>query len=134
MYEIVFEDLGFSLPIDFFYAKVLQMLGKAPLQIHPNSWAILQAFEIICRALPVEPTAPLLSSFYTVRISQGATWMSLAAMHHMNLFCPYLESYKGFKTRYVKVLPDESCLARMISIQRRKLWSKRFVPARLTHP
>ncbi|RDX57901.1 hypothetical protein CR513_62823, partial [Mucuna pruriens] len=26
-------------------------------------------------------------------------------MHRMNLFFPYLDSYKGFKTRYVKVLP-----------------------------
>ncbi|RDX75956.1 hypothetical protein CR513_44099, partial [Mucuna pruriens] len=49
--------------------------------------------------------ASLLFSFYIARISQDATWVSFAAIHRMNLFCPYLESYKGFKTRYVKVLP-----------------------------
>ncbi|RDX90028.1 hypothetical protein CR513_28154, partial [Mucuna pruriens] len=45
------------------------------------------------------------SSDVLKQITQGATWVSLMTMHRMNLFCPYLESYKGFKTRYVKVLP-----------------------------
>ncbi|RDX85577.1 hypothetical protein CR513_33216, partial [Mucuna pruriens] len=54
-------------------------------------------FEDLRISLPID--------FFYTEISQGATWVSLATMHHMNLFRPYLESYKGFKTRYVKVLP-----------------------------
>ncbi|RDX95190.1 hypothetical protein CR513_22324, partial [Mucuna pruriens] len=69
MYEMVFEDLGISLPIDFFYAEVFLILGIAPSQLHPNSWATLRAFETIYGALSIEPTAPLLFSFYTSQIS-----------------------------------------------------------------
>ncbi|RDY02534.1 hypothetical protein CR513_14005, partial [Mucuna pruriens] len=77
MYETVFEDLGVSMPFDFFYAEILQTLGIPPSQLHPNSWAVLKAFETV----------------------------SLAVMHRMNLFRPYLESYKGFKTHYIKIVP-----------------------------
>ncbi|RDX89425.1 hypothetical protein CR513_28846, partial [Mucuna pruriens] len=87
MYEAVFKDLGISLPFDFFFAEVLGTLGIAPSQLHPNSWAILWAFEIICRAISIKPMTPLLFSFYTARISQGATWVSLVTMYRMNLFC-----------------------------------------------
>ncbi|RDX64125.1 hypothetical protein CR513_57353, partial [Mucuna pruriens] len=83
MYETVFEDLGISLPFDFFFIEVLKTLRIAPSQLHPNSWGILHAFETVCR--------PYLGT--------------LVAMHRMNLFLPYLESYKGSKTHYVKMLP-----------------------------
>ncbi|RDX82383.1 hypothetical protein CR513_36835, partial [Mucuna pruriens] len=48
MYETNFEDLGISLPINFFDAEVLRMLRIALSQLHPNSWATLRAFETIC--------------------------------------------------------------------------------------
>ncbi|RDX78196.1 hypothetical protein CR513_41561, partial [Mucuna pruriens] len=104
MYETIFEDLGISLPIGFFYAEVLQMFRIAPSQLHPNSWATLWAFETICRALSIEPTAPLLFFLLYRPAQPGATWVSLTAMRCMNLFRPYLESYKGFKTHNVKEL------------------------------
>ncbi|RDX73064.1 hypothetical protein CR513_47367, partial [Mucuna pruriens] len=108
MYETVFEDLGVSMPFDFFYAEVLRMLGIPPSQLHPNSWVVLRAFDTVCQAFSLSPTTSLLFSFYTARICQGATWVSLVAMHYMNLFCPYLESYKGLKTRYIKIIPIKS--------------------------
>ncbi|RDY05203.1 hypothetical protein CR513_10986, partial [Mucuna pruriens] len=38
---------------------------------------------------------------------KGATWVSLAVIHRMNLFWSYLESFKGFETRYVKGLSSK---------------------------
>ncbi|RDX67560.1 hypothetical protein CR513_53549, partial [Mucuna pruriens] len=78
MHETLFLDLGISLPFDFFFADVLWELGVAPSQLHPNFWATLQAFQTVCHALAIILSAPLLFSFYTAR---------------------------GFKVRYVKVLP-----------------------------
>ncbi|RDX67931.1 hypothetical protein CR513_53132, partial [Mucuna pruriens] len=58
-------DLGVSLPFDFFITDVLGMLGITPSQLHPNSWATIQAFKTICSALSILPTAPILFSSYT---------------------------------------------------------------------
>ncbi|RDY03353.1 hypothetical protein CR513_13075, partial [Mucuna pruriens] len=57
MYETVLSDLGFTLPFDFFEADVLRMLGIAPSQLHPNSWAAIQAFKVVCLALGILPSA-----------------------------------------------------------------------------
>ncbi|RDY10832.1 hypothetical protein CR513_04581, partial [Mucuna pruriens] len=105
MYDTIFEDLGISLPFDFFFAEVLWTLGIVPSQLHPNSWAVLQDFKTVCQALSIKPMTPFLFSFYTAEINQGASWVSFAAKHRMNLFRPYLKSYRGFKNRYVKVVP-----------------------------
>ncbi|RDX76393.1 hypothetical protein CR513_43614, partial [Mucuna pruriens] len=51
MYETVLYDLGVILPFDDFAPRVLQILGVAPSQLHSNSWATIQAFRIVCRAL-----------------------------------------------------------------------------------
>ncbi|RDX83782.1 hypothetical protein CR513_35270, partial [Mucuna pruriens] len=51
MYETILRDLGVTLPFDYFAADVLQTLGVAPLQLHPNRWATMQAFRVIYQAL-----------------------------------------------------------------------------------
>ncbi|RDX84794.1 hypothetical protein CR513_34102, partial [Mucuna pruriens] len=107
MYETVFKELGISLPFDFFFAEVLKTLGIAPSQLHPNSWAILRAFETVCQALSIKPTAPLLFSFYTTQISRGTTWVSLAAMHRMNLFL--LRILQGFEDPIREDTSSEGC-------------------------
>jgi len=48
VYNTLFVDLRVTLPFDEFTADVLRFLNLAPTQLHPNSWACLQAFRMVC--------------------------------------------------------------------------------------
>jgi len=56
MYMCHFSQLHIQLPFDEFTMGVLQLLNVAPTQLHPNSWAYLQAFWLLCMALYLEPS------------------------------------------------------------------------------
>jgi len=55
MYMCHFSQLHVRLPLDDFTMGVLRALNVAPTQLHPNSWAYLQAFRILCQSLYLEP-------------------------------------------------------------------------------
>ena len=61
MYSCLFADLHVSLPFDAFTAGVLRELNVAPTQLHPNSWASMQAFHIVCRTFGLRPPSRLFS-------------------------------------------------------------------------
>ncbi|RDX84137.1 hypothetical protein CR513_34862, partial [Mucuna pruriens] len=88
MYETVLADLGVVLPFEFFEADVLRMLGIAPSQLHPNGWAAIQAFRVVCLALGVLPTAPVFLSHYTARVGQSVGWVSLTPLPNTGLSPP----------------------------------------------
>ena len=48
MYSTLISDWHVCLPFDDFTMGVLRVLNVAPSQLHPNSWASLQAFRLIC--------------------------------------------------------------------------------------
>jgi len=46
-----FSQLHVRLPLDDFTMGVLRALNVAPTQLHPNSWAYMQAFRVLCQSL-----------------------------------------------------------------------------------
>ena len=50
MYMCHFSQLHVRLPLDDFTMGVLHQLNVAPTQLHPNSWAYLQAFRVLCQS------------------------------------------------------------------------------------
>ncbi|KAL2324948.1 hypothetical protein Fmac_024006 [Flemingia macrophylla] len=67
VYDCWFRDLHVKLPFDDFIMSVLRMLNMAPTQLHPNSWAAMQAFKVLCLDLGVTPSAPLFLYFYSCK-------------------------------------------------------------------
>jgi len=51
VYSCLFSGLHVALPFDDFTMSVLQTLNVAPSQLHPNTWASLQAFRLMCDLL-----------------------------------------------------------------------------------
>jgi len=51
MYMCHFSQLHIRLRFDEFTMGVLRLLNVDPTQLHPNSWAYLQAFRMLCMAL-----------------------------------------------------------------------------------
>ncbi|RDX78084.1 hypothetical protein CR513_41694, partial [Mucuna pruriens] len=129
MYETMLLDLGVTLPFDFFEADVLRMLGIAPSQLHPNGLATIQAFKVVCLALGVLPTTFIFLSHYTTRVGQSVGWVSLTPLPNTGLFTSYTASYKGFKSRFVKIMAAEEGMLKKQGVDMAALIKK----ARLTN-
>ncbi|QCD99468.1 hypothetical protein DEO72_LG7g750 [Vigna unguiculata] len=89
MYMCHFSQLHVRLPLDDFTMGVLRVLNVAPTQLHPNSWAYLQAFRILCK-----PRRP-------------ATWLSLISRPSISRLDAFSQSFKHFKDGYFKVIVKE---------------------------
>ncbi|RDX91207.1 hypothetical protein CR513_26849, partial [Mucuna pruriens] len=72
MYETVFYDLGIILPFDRFEAEVLHTLNIVPSQLHPNGWATMQAFRVVCHCLRMESTVAKFLRNYVVRLRHAS--------------------------------------------------------------
>ncbi|RDX93466.1 hypothetical protein CR513_24269, partial [Mucuna pruriens] len=85
LYDTLHSKLGINLPFTHFEWSVLRALNVAPTQLHPNSWAFVRAFELLCKDLGKAPTL-------------GA---------RRKLLRPFLESYKTFKEQFFRVAPSD---------------------------
>ena len=47
-YQMVFKRIGMRLPFYGFERELLTEINVAPAQLHPNSWAFVKAFGILC--------------------------------------------------------------------------------------
>ncbi|MCI71417.1 zinc finger protein, partial [Trifolium medium] len=55
MYGDVIRSFNLWFPFTSFEDTILRILNIAPSQLHPNSWAFVKAFEIVCLGLDIEP-------------------------------------------------------------------------------
>jgi len=74
MYEVVFKDMGFQLPFFDFHREVLRWTKLSPSQIHPNFYAFMKAFELVCQYLRIPPLKNFFFTIFTVQ--RGADWDS----------------------------------------------------------
>lgn len=63
--------LGFRLPLHPFGVELFRRSFLAPAQLHPNGWAQLTGFFVLCHKRGVSPTVDLLISFYRFRLGQS---------------------------------------------------------------
>ncbi|RDX92420.1 hypothetical protein CR513_25437, partial [Mucuna pruriens] len=105
LYDTLHSKLGIKFPFSHFERAVLQVLNVAPTQLHPNGWAFVRAFELLCEDLGIAPTLGVFFWFYTVKKADKVEWTSLYSRPKRKLFKPFLASYKKFKSRFFKVTP-----------------------------
>jgi len=107
MYMCHFSQLHVRLPLDDFTMGVLWALNVAPTQLHPNNWAYLQAFRILCQSLYLEPTPYAFLYFYDTRPRRPVTWLSLISRPSISRLDAFSQSFKHFKDGYFKVVVKE---------------------------
>jgi len=107
MYMCLFSQLHMRLPLDGFTMGVLWALNVALTQLHPNSWAYLQAFRILCQSLYLEPTPYAFLYIYDTRPCRPATWLSLISRPSISRLDAFSQSFKHFKNGYFKVVVKE---------------------------
>ncbi|RDX70209.1 hypothetical protein CR513_50571, partial [Mucuna pruriens] len=107
LYDTLHSRLAIHLPFTHFERSVLQTLNVAPTQLHPNSWAFVRAFELLCEDLKRVPTLGVFFWFFTPRKMDKVGWTSLSNRPKRSLLRPFSESYKGFKDRFFRVGPSD---------------------------
>ncbi|RDX69005.1 hypothetical protein CR513_51944, partial [Mucuna pruriens] len=107
LYNMLHSKLGIKLPFTHFEQAVLLALNVAPTQLHPNNWAFIRAFELLCEDLGKAPTLGVFFWFFTPRKTDRVGWTSLSNRAKRKLLRPFLESYKTFKDRFFRVAPSD---------------------------
>ena len=104
MYMCHFSQLHIRLPFDEFTMGVLRLLNVAPTQLHPNSWAYLQAFRLLCMVLYLEPSPRAFLYVFVTRPKSPITWLSLISWPGLNNLEAFTQSFKHFKDGFFKVV------------------------------
>jgi len=79
VYNTLFADLRVTLSFDEFTVDVLRFLNLAPTQLHPNSWACLQAFRMVCQLFDLTPRAEVFLFYYNTYPANPVSWVSLVS-------------------------------------------------------
>ncbi|KOM49775.1 hypothetical protein LR48_Vigan08g060200 [Vigna angularis] len=106
VYLTFFTHLHLRVPFTKFQMAVLREVNVAPTQLHPNSWAAVQAFLAMCLAVGVTPTIPVFFHFFEVRPAPSGGWVSFTSVRERALFRPFSDSFKNFKQYYFKIIID----------------------------
>ena len=104
MYMCHFSQLYIRLPFDDFTMGVLRLVNVAPTQLHPNSWAYLQAFWVLCKALYLQHSPHFFLYFFDTRPRSPTTWLSLISQPGINRLDAFTQSFKHFKDGFFKVV------------------------------
>ncbi|KAG2407532.1 uncharacterized protein HKW66_Vig0023540 [Vigna angularis] len=110
MYVTFFTHLFIRVPFTKFQTAVLREVNVAPTQLHPNSWAAVQAFLAMCLAVGVTPTIPVFFYYFEVRPSPSGGWVSFTSVRDKTLFRPFSDSFKNFKQHYFKMIINKAGL------------------------
>jgi len=106
-YSCLISDIHVPFPFDTFTMEVLHILNVVPSQLHPNSWASLQAFRMLCEVLSVKATTGSFLHFFGTRPGDRIGWVSLVDQAKNSFFAPYTTSYKNFKGGFFKFVVEE---------------------------
>ncbi|CAJ2653064.1 unnamed protein product [Trifolium pratense] len=107
LYTGVIQPLSIWLPFTPFEAEILKVLNVAPTQLHPNSWAFIKAYEVMCSGFELEPSIGVFFSFYHIKNLKPQTLVSLSSQPNRRLLNLYASNFKNFKNSFFRVRSDE---------------------------
>jgi len=103
MYQTVFKRIGVRLPFTPFERELLTEINTAPAQLHPNSWAFVRAFQILCGYLGILPSVDVFLHFFEVKKQGKSFWVSFSGIAGRILLSLFQNSYKGWKEKFFRV-------------------------------
>ncbi|KAK7379687.1 hypothetical protein VNO78_34376 [Psophocarpus tetragonolobus] len=84
-----------------FECKALHYLNMVSSQLHPNNWAFVRAFQVLCGCLEVDVSLNKFLHFYQLKLGTPIDWVLLSGLN-TGLFSLYLGSYK-FKNEFMRM-------------------------------
>ncbi|GAU42323.1 hypothetical protein TSUD_25490 [Trifolium subterraneum] len=98
MYTHVLQTLNLWLPFTAFESQILKAMNVAPCQLHPNSWAFVKAFEIVCSNLDLVPTIGIFFCFFQVKNVSPHSLISVSSQPNRGRFNLFASDFKNYRT------------------------------------
>jgi len=67
-YQTVFKRIKLRLPLTDFERALLTEINVTPAQLHPNSWAFMRAFSILCNHFGHPPSVDVFLHFFEAKM------------------------------------------------------------------
>ena len=93
MYQTVFKCIGVCLPFTPFERELLTEINTAPTQLHPNSWAFVRAFQILCGYLGILPSVDVFLHFFP-----------LCYLPHVSFICALVGLHNCFGPNFCRLV------------------------------
>ena len=101
-YATVFKKVLLRLPLSIFQKELLTELNVAPAQLHPNSWAFIRGFSILCSQFDISPTVEVFLYFSEAKRLGRQLWIFFNGISGRALLTLFQSSYKNFKGKFLK--------------------------------
>jgi len=107
IYSAIFKRLRLRLPFTFFEKDLLTELNVAPCQLHPNAWAFIRAFEILCNHFGHPPSTDVFLHFFEAKNPGDRSWVILNGVSGRVILGLYQQSFKDWKGRFYMITSNE---------------------------
>ena len=107
LYSTVFKRIKLRLPLTGFERALLTEINVATAQLHPNSWAFMRAFTILCNHFGHPPSVDVFPHFFEYKSPGKNLWVSFSGVVGRVLLMLFQQSYKGFKRKFFRVCCTE---------------------------
>ncbi|MCI53733.1 hypothetical protein A2U01_0074980, partial [Trifolium medium] len=77
-------------------------MNVAPSQLHPNSWAFIKAFEVMCLGLEVTPTVGVFFGFFQVKNVSPHSLISLSSQPGRGRFSLFASNFKNYRDTFLR--------------------------------
>jgi len=91
------------LPLTGFERALLTKINVAPAQLHPNSWAFVRAFSILCNNFGHPHSVDVFLHFFEAKSPGKNLWVSFNGVAGRVLFMLFQQPYKSFKGKFFRV-------------------------------
>ena len=103
VYSAIFKRLKLRLPFTFFEKELMMELNVAPCQLHPNAWAFIRAFQILCSYFGHNASVDVFLYFFEAKNPGDRSWVSLNGVAGRVLLGLYQQSFKDWKGRFYMI-------------------------------
>ena len=107
IYTTFFKKVKLRLPFTRFERELLTELDIAAAQLHPNSWAFVQAFQIMCAHLGLPASVDVFLFLFEAKSPGDRPWVSLNGIVGRSILSIFQQSYKDWKGKFVQVRPND---------------------------
>jgi len=102
-YQTIFKRIRQHLPFTSSERELLTEVNVAPAQLHPNSWAFVRAFSILCNHFGHPPSVDVFLHYFEAKNPGKNLWVSFSGVTGRVILTLFQQSYKGFKRKFFRV-------------------------------
>jgi len=103
IYTTAFKKVKLRFPFTRFERELLTELHIAPAQLHPNGWAFVRAYQIICAHLGHPASVDVFLFLFEAKNPGDCLWVSLNGIAGRFILSIFQQSYKDWKGKFVHV-------------------------------